>query len=75
MRGVSRNQLPTPGPLLPEAHESLISSKTIAAVPLNGRSVSPPQISLAVLRQMPLGAAVAAWLAFDETALVNLKWR
>jgi len=37
-RGVSRKQLPTPDPLLPEAHDSLISSKTIAEVPLTGLS-------------------------------------
>jgi hypothetical protein len=37
-RGVSRNPLPTPGPLLPMAHESLISRKTGAEVPLTGLS-------------------------------------
>jgi len=33
-----RNPLRTPGPLLPRAHESLISRKTGAEVPLTGLS-------------------------------------
>ena len=37
-RGVSRNPLRTLGPLLPMAHESLISRKTGAEVPLTGLS-------------------------------------
>ena len=37
-RGVSRNPLRTLGPLLPRAHESLISRKTGAEVPLTGLS-------------------------------------
>jgi hypothetical protein len=37
-RGVMRNPLRTPRPLLPRAHESLISRKTGAEVPLTGLS-------------------------------------
>ena len=36
VRGVSRNRLRTPGPAPPETHESLISRKTVAEVPLTG---------------------------------------
>jgi hypothetical protein len=36
VRGVSRNPLRTPGPAPPETHESLISRKTVAEVPLTG---------------------------------------
>jgi hypothetical protein len=36
VRGVSRNRLRTPGPAPPETHESLISRKTVAEVPLPG---------------------------------------
>jgi len=35
-RGDSRNRLRTPGPAPPETHESLISRKTVAVVPLTG---------------------------------------
>jgi hypothetical protein len=38
VRGVSRNPLRTPGPAPPETHESLISRKTVAEVPLTGHS-------------------------------------
>ena len=38
VRGVSRNRLRTPGPAPPETHESLISRKTVAEVPLTGLS-------------------------------------
>jgi hypothetical protein len=36
VRGVSRNRLRTLGPAPPETHESLISRKTVAEVPLTG---------------------------------------
>ena len=39
VRGVSRNPLRTPGPAPPKAHESLISRKTVAEVPLTGLSL------------------------------------
>jgi hypothetical protein len=38
VQGVSRNRLRTPGPAPPETHESLISRKTVAEVPLTGLS-------------------------------------
>jgi len=38
VRGVSRNRLRTPGPAPPETHESLISRKAVAVVPLMGLS-------------------------------------
>jgi hypothetical protein len=38
VRGVSRNPLRTAGPAPPETHESLISRKTVAEVPLTGLS-------------------------------------
>ena len=46
VRGVSRNRLRTPGPAPPETHESLISRKTVAEVPLTGLSLILYPLSL-----------------------------
>ena len=58
VRGVSRNRLRTPGPAPPETHESLISRKTVAEVPLTGLSfgglkgVEHAQFELEVVEQV-----------------------
>ena len=60
MRDVSRNPFPTPGPAPPETHESLISRKTGAEVPLTGLSLSHPSECVAAVGWFAIVTGIAA---------------